>query len=146
MEFETKIALVLRDDLQIWQWLNVCAFLTSGVVGQHRNLIGEDYFDKDGNVFNGLSKQPMIILSAPSSVMKKIHGKALSRQIKTSAFIEEMFKTGYDEANRAEFAKYSAQSANLVGIGIRADRKIVDKITKGAKMKFDPQPTLAHVE
>ena len=31
MRFDTKIAIVLRDDLETWQELNVTAFLASGV-------------------------------------------------------------------------------------------------------------------
>ena len=31
MQFDTKIAVVIRNDLQAWQKLNVAAFLTSGV-------------------------------------------------------------------------------------------------------------------
>lgn len=30
-DFETKVAVVVRDDLAGWQRLNVCAFLISGV-------------------------------------------------------------------------------------------------------------------
>lgn len=30
-DFETKVAVVVRDDLAGWQRLNVCAFLVSGV-------------------------------------------------------------------------------------------------------------------
>jgi hypothetical protein len=138
MEFDTKIAIVLRNDLQIWQWLNVCAFLTTGLIGQNSDLIGDAYIDKDGNIFNGLAKQPIIILSSSGDTLKKIHCKALARGIKSSAFVEEMFETGFDAANRAEFAKYSADTANIVGLALHADRKLVDKITKGAKMTFTP--------
>ncbi len=35
MLFETKIAVVLRDDLAVWQKTNVTAFLVSGIAG-HR--------------------------------------------------------------------------------------------------------------
>ena len=31
--FDTKISIVVREDLATWQKLNVVAFLTSGVVG-----------------------------------------------------------------------------------------------------------------
>ena len=31
IRFETKIAVLLREDLQVWQRLNVCAFLMSGI-------------------------------------------------------------------------------------------------------------------
>ena len=50
------------------------------------------------------------------------------------AYIEEMFATGHDEANRAVFLEHTSSEANTVGIALRADKKIVDKITKGAKM------------
>jgi hypothetical protein len=33
MRFETKIAVVLRDDLAVWQKTNVTAFLVSGIAG-----------------------------------------------------------------------------------------------------------------
>ena len=36
--FDTKIAIVLRDDLAAWQALNVTAFLTSGIVGANDGL------------------------------------------------------------------------------------------------------------
>lgn len=45
-----------------------------------------------------------------------------------------MFSTGHDAANRAVFAQFAPDDAKVVGIAMRADRKLVDKITKGAKM------------
>ena len=38
--FDTKIAIVVREDLLTWQKLNVTAFLTSGVLGADKDLIG----------------------------------------------------------------------------------------------------------
>ena len=35
MDFDTKIAIAVRDDLAVWQKLNVTAFITSGIIGQH---------------------------------------------------------------------------------------------------------------
>ena len=49
MDFDTKIAIVVRDDLATWQKLNVTAFLTSGVTGADQSLLGEDYQDAVGN-------------------------------------------------------------------------------------------------
>ena len=43
--FDTKIASVVRDDLAVWQKLNVTAFLTSGIVGATDGLLGEPYED-----------------------------------------------------------------------------------------------------
>jgi hypothetical protein len=45
-----------------------------------------------------------------------------------------MFSTGYDLANRAVFAEFAPEDAKVVGIALRAEKKLVDKITKGARM------------
>ncbi len=134
MQFETKIAIVIRDDLAVWQKLNVTAFLMSGVISGAPDIIGEPYLDKDGNSFCSLSRQPVIVLAAGAETLKKIHARALGRGVKTAAYIEEMFSTGHDDANRAVFAEFGADDAKIVGLALTAERKIVDKITKGAKM------------
>jgi hypothetical protein len=132
--FDTKIAIIVRDDLATWQKLNVTAFLMSGITGANPDLIGEDYQDKDGKMHLPMSVQPVIVLTGPSNVLTNIRNRAHDRGVETVAYIEEMFSTGHDAANRAVFAEHGADEANTVGIALRADKKIVDKITKGAKM------------
>jgi hypothetical protein len=41
IRFDTKIAVLLRDDLASWQRLNVTAFLVSGIAGAEPELLGE---------------------------------------------------------------------------------------------------------
>ena len=132
--FDTKIAIVLRSDLQSWQKLNVTAFLSTGIAGQHPDIIGEAYRDRTGNVYNALSIQPIIVLSADRESIAAIHRRSLERGVTSSIFIEEMFSTGHDAANRAVFSEFAPEDAKVVGIALRADKKIVDKITKGASM------------
>lgn len=52
----------------------------------------------------------------------------------TSLYVDEMFSTGHDAANRAVFAEFAPDDAKVVGIALRAEKKLVDKITKGARM------------
>ncbi|WFS02963.1 DUF2000 family protein [Rhizobium tumorigenes] len=132
--FDTKIAIVIRHDLATWQKLNVTAFLVSGIIAQSPEIIGEAYRDALGHVYNPMSVQPMVVLVADQDVLRTIHKRALERQAKVSAYIEEMFATGHDEANRAVFLEFSPDTAKLVGIALRAERKIVDKIVKGASL------------
>nr|WP_298099660.1 DUF2000 family protein [uncultured Shinella sp.] len=132
--FDTKFAVVLREDLEVWQKLNVTAFLSSGIIGQKPELIGEAYRDAAGNVYNALSIQPIIVLSTDGATLSKIHARALERQIPASVYIEEMFSTGHDGANRAVFAEFDPNNAKLVGIAVHAEKKMVDRITKGAKL------------
>jgi len=133
--FDTKFAIVLRDDLAVWQKLNVTAFLTSGIVAQFPEIIGDPYRDRAGNIYNPLSIQPVIVLSADGSMLNAIHRRALERGVTTSAYIEEMFSTGHDAANRAVFAEFAPDDAKVAGIAVRAEKKLVDKITKGARMQ-----------
>jgi hypothetical protein len=132
--FDTKTAVIIRDDLAPWQALNVTAFLMTGIVGQFPDIIGAPYRDRSGNVYNALSAQPIIVLSADSATIGAIHKRALERRVKTSVYIEEMFSTGHDAANRAVFGEFAPEDAKIVGIALREDKKVVDKITKGARM------------
>ena len=132
--FDTKIAIIVRDDLAQWQKLNITAFLMSGITAANADLIGEQYVDKDGKRHLPMSRQPVIVLSATPNVLRNVRNRANERGIPTVAYIEEMFATGHDEANRAVFSEHTSIEENTVGIALRADKKIVDKITKGAKM------------
>jgi hypothetical protein len=134
MMFDTKIAIVVREDLAVWQKLNVTAFLTSGIVGAHEGLLGEPYEDADGHRYHPLVIQPMIVLSAAADTLRTIHRRVLERGVKASLYIEDMFTTGHDAANRAAVRQYPADGLNVVGLALREERKLVDKITKGARM------------
>ena len=132
--FDTKIAIVIRDDLAPWQELNVTAFLTSGVVGANQGLLGEPYEDAAGNKYNPLVIQPMIVLSAGAEAIRTIYRRAMERGVRLSLYIEEMFATGHDAANRAAVKQHLPETLNVVGLALREDKKLVDKITKGARM------------
>ena len=134
MKFETKIVIAVRDDLEPWQQLNITAFLMSGIVGENYEIIGKRYKDSQGNDYSAISSQPVIILYASSTVLRNIRLRALSREVKTAVYIEEMFKTSHDEANRLVFSEHAPEEENTVGVAYRADKKIADKISKGAKM------------
>jgi hypothetical protein len=132
--FDTKIAIVLRDDLAAWQALNVTAFLATGLAAATPDLIGEPYVDREGNRYHPMSIQPMIVLAADAELMRTIHRRALERNVDAAAYVEEMFSTGHDAANRAVFAQFAPDDTKLVGLAFRAEKKIADKITKGARM------------
>jgi hypothetical protein len=132
--FDTKIAIVLREDLAAWQKLNVTAFLTGGIVGANPGIIGEPYEDAAGNSYSALVIQPIIVLSADGDTIKAIYRRAMERRVRLALYIEDMFKTGHDAANRASVKQYPPEALNLVGLALRDEKKIVDKITKGAAM------------
>ncbi len=132
--FDTKIVIVVRNDLLVWQKLNVTAFLTSGVLGADVELLGERYEDASGNTYRPLIIQPMIVLTSDKAGIAKMHNRALTRGVDMAIYIEDMFSTGHDEANRAAVKEHETDALDLVGLAIRDEKKVVDKITKGAKM------------
>ena len=132
--FHTKISVVVCEDLATWQKLNVVAFLVSGVIGPKPGLVGEPYEDAAGNTYNPLLIQPTIVLSADRETLRAIYGRAMERRVRFSLYIEDMFTTGHDAANRAVVKQYAPEAMNVVGLALREDKKIVDKITKGARM------------
>ena len=134
MEFKTKVAIVVADDLKVWQKLNVVAFLTSGIIGETEGIIGEEYKDASGQIYSPLCIQPTVILESPRQRLPTFLGRANSRGVRVSVYIEDMFSTGHDAANRMTVAQYETESLPLIGIGVRADKKRVDKIFKGAKL------------
>lgn len=131
---ETKIAIIVRDDLLVWQKLNVTAFLTSGVIGAKAELLGARYADASGKTYLPLLVQPIIVLSTDREGLKKILNRADTRGVEMALYTEDMFATGHDAANRATVRKYATEDLNLVGLALRDEKKVVDKITKGARM------------
>ena len=134
MTFDTKIAIVVRDDLAVWQKLNVTAFLTTGIVGATEGILGDPYEDAAGNTYHRLAIQPMIVLAADAATIRSIYQRAMERGVRLSLYIEDMFRTGHDAANRETVKRCRPDEMNVVGLALRDDKKLVDRITRGARM------------
>lgn len=133
MAFEKKIVIILRDDLLIWQKLNVTAFLMSGISG-NQNIIGEPYVDGDGVTYLPMLQQPVMIYAANGEQLKDLLKKALSKEVHMTIYTEEIFKTYNDKDNRAKVAEYKTDDLNLVGIGVIGKKNHVDRLTKGLSL------------
>lgn len=134
MELATKFAIVVAEDLPQWQKLNVVAFLTSGVLSADGTPVGEDYRDASETTYLPLCIQPIVILKATRERLTTFLSRANNRGVRPAIYIQDMFETGHDAANRATVAKYPSADLPLVGLGICAERRDVDKIFKGAKL------------
>ena len=106
----------------------------SGIIGKHPELIGEEYKDKSERRYLSLNRQPTVVLQADSTVIQRIHERTQNRSVTTSIYIEDMFSTENDSDNRETVSNYESSNLPLVGIGLREEKKLVDKITKGAKL------------
>jgi hypothetical protein len=129
MEFETKVAVVLVDDLAVWQKANVTAFLLSGVAGTDPSFVGEPYVDATGNRYLPMCRQPIMVYAADAAGIRRAYERAMSRAVERLAiFPREIFATGHDEANRAAVAAIPAEQLDLAGFALHAERKVVDKV------------------
>ena len=133
MQFDTKIAVVIRSDLQAWQKLNVAAFLTSGIAAAFSECIGEPYEDASGTKYHALIGQPILIYGADGPALSRALDRALTRNVVPAVYTEDMFKTTHDAANREAVRVVARADLNLVGIAMRAERKLIDKIVDGLK-------------
>jgi hypothetical protein len=133
MQFDTKIVIVIRNDLAAWQKLNVAAFLSSGIAGAFPDCIGEPYQDGSGTPYLSLIGQPILIYGADGPALSRALERALTRNVTPAVYTEDMFKTTHDAANREAVRAVQRADLNLVGLAMRAERKVIDKIVDGLK-------------
>jgi len=134
LRFETKVAVLVRDDLQTWQRLNVTAFLVSGITAAFPELVGDEYEDADGTTYLPLLGLPVVVLEADAATLRAAHQRALGREIAMSVYTAEMFATGNDRDNRAAVRAVARDDLDLVGLALHGPRNGVDKSVKGARL------------
>ena len=132
VRFDTKIAVLVRDDLATWQRLNVTAFLASGITAAHPDLVGEPYADADGTAYLPLLGRPVLVFEGDRDALRAAHGRALGRSLPLAVFTADMFSTGHDDANRAAVAAVAGSDLDLVGLALHGPRNAVDKVLKGS--------------
>jgi hypothetical protein len=136
VEFDTKIAVVLLDELAVWQKTNATAFLVSGIAGTVPGVVGAPYRDASGNEYLPMFVQPVLVYVADAAGLRRAYERTRSRGVTPAIYTRELFTTNHDEANRAAVAAVEAEDLDLVGIAFRAERKTVDKIVD--RLRFHP--------
>lgn len=132
MTFDTKVAILMLDDLATWQKLNVTAFLATGIAAAAPEAIGAPYRDALGRLHAAMLGQPMLIFAARPEVLLRAYQAGITRSLTRAVYVRAMFSTGHDEANRLAFEAEPADAPDLVGLALRGPRRDVDKATKSA--------------
>src|ERR1700682_1468087 len=101
MKYDTKIAIIVHDDLATWQKLNIACFLSGGLVGSYPALAGERYRDASGQVYGALVRQPILVFTGGADDMTRSLRRAIDRGLPVSIFTRDLFATGNDADNRA---------------------------------------------
>ncbi|MFC4056814.1 DUF2000 family protein [Planomonospora corallina] len=134
VRFDTKIAVLLRADLEVWQRLNVTAFLVSGLGTARPEVVGEPYEDADGTPYLPMFRQPVLVLEGDKETLVRAHARTAGRDVALSVFTSDLFATGNDRDNRAAVRAVPREGLDLVGLAVYGPRNAVDKILKGARM------------
>jgi hypothetical protein len=107
-DFDTKVAVVVRDDLEAWQRLNVTAFVISGVTAAAgAEIVGEPYRDADGEQYLPLLRQPVLVYAASRTKLATVARRARER--------------------------VATEDLALVGVALRAPHKVADGVLRGLK-------------
>jgi len=77
--------------------------------------------------------QPILIYSGDRAQLSRALDRALTHEVKPAIYTEDMFRTTHDAANREAVKAAARPDLNLVGLGFRARRKVVDKVLDGLK-------------
>jgi hypothetical protein len=78
----------------------------------------------------------VLVYQADAAALRRAYERAMSRGVTPAIYTHELFATGHDEANRAAVAAVTAEVLDLVGVAVRAERKVVDKIVD--RLRFHP--------
>ena len=130
MNFNTKIAVVVREDLEVWQKLNVTAFTISGIAGT-QEVMGKEYEDGSSRRYLPMIMQPILIFSAGRDEIRMVYAKAVSRDVVMTIYTEKLFSTPNDDANRTAVRAVGSDDLKLVGMALRGRKKPMDRILKG---------------
>ena len=134
MTFDTKIAVVLRNDLPVWQKLNVTAFTISGIAGSVPDIMGENYEDASGTIYLPMLKQPVLVFEADAAQIRRAYERAMQRGVAFSIFTEDLFSTGNDIDNRAAVKAKRHEELSIVGLAMRDKKKTIDRVLEGISL------------
>ncbi len=131
MRFDTRIAIVVRDDLAAWQRLDVTAFLASGVAGGIPEVVGKPYGDGSANRYLEMFRQPVLVHAGHGDAIAAAHARALARNLPMAIYPDALFATGNDDDNRAAVRALRVADLRLAGFAVHGPRNVVDKVLKG---------------
>lgn len=135
MLYNTKIALVLHQDLPNWQKLNVAAFLASAIAIQFPETHGQPLVSASGTAYLPFLKLPIRVYQAENVVsLQRARSRAHERGLALAIYTEPLFATKGEAENVAVIAEYTDEAQPLVGVAVYGDSKLVNKALDGLKL------------
>ncbi len=131
-----KLAVAVRDDLAIWQKLNVTGFVTSGFASAEPHVLGESYIDASGQEYPPILGLPLRVFVGDAVALRRAFDRGLGREALVSVYTDDMFSTMNDDDNRAAVLAVATTDLVLAGFAVAGEAKQVDKVFD--KLKLHP--------
>lgn len=132
-DFNNKIVLVVRKDLESWQAANTVAHISAylGNKLQGNFGTGDNFTTKDGVNHPRNSQYPIIIKRAKSSEqLQNLIGKVREAGVLYHGFIREMIEHNDDADLQNVLGIKKDEEVEYLGIGLFGKNEEVDKLTK----------------
>ena len=96
--------------------------------------MGEAYADADDQEYLALLGIPVLVFEGSKENLVAARERALRRELPIAVYTSDMFRTGFDAANRATVRSVPGGDLDLVGIAVHGPKNAVDKILKGSRL------------
>ena len=126
------MAILVLEDLAIWQELNVTALLATGIAAAAPEAMGQAYVDAAGRRHAPLPGQPMLIFGTGPETLLRAYRAAiacgLTRHLRAGHVLD---RSRRGQPCRRVLAE-PAEAPDLDGLALRGPRRGIDKATKRA--------------
>ncbi len=134
MEFENKIAIIIKNELLNWQKLNIASFLASSVAIKFPKTHGKSFINALKSEYLPFIKQPILIYQADDQAqIDRAFTRARQRELHLGVYTNSLFSTKNEEENHIEKGKLTDENQTLIGIIIYGENKKVNKALNGLK-------------
>src|SRR3546814_10499728 len=86
--FDTKVSLIVRNDLATWQRLNVVAFLATGIASAALEAMGKPYIDSNGHHYASMLGQPILVFESDLDGLQAAHREGIKRELAMVPYID----------------------------------------------------------
>lgn len=134
MRHDTKIAIVVREDLATWQKLNVTACLAAALAAGHEGLVGQPYEDACGGRYLALLRMPALVFGATGEQLAAVRRRCAEGGLVPAIFTDELFSIHNEVDGRAAVRAVPPDKLSLAGLALHDRRTTVDRLIKGLRL------------
>ncbi|MFD5076487.1 DUF2000 domain-containing protein [Streptomyces sp. NPDC058371] len=131
MTKQTKVTLVLRDDLPVSHAVNASAVLALSLGGRLGSSLGHDGEDASGGVHAGLNTHPIPVLSASEAELRTLLERVGAADEVQLVALNETARQARDyDTYLAELKTTPANTLEYLGVIVHGPRNKVSKLTR----------------